>query len=279
MSQLLSYVEQDEGRRGIMGVYQGAKNMLKRVFGLPGGMTFWVKQQRTFSQKFKDARWATFQAGTAATSLGMSLYLANLKGADADIPRAAAALAAWVGWNMYEVVRLSELMNQGKRLNVDVDGNVKVVPGYLFSYTANALRSVITNFVVASAAFGLEAALSPAGLTINAVNTIVNTFARAWVDRIIQMRRGEWSPVKWNLVSQVWNFMYGVSKNLHLLGVSWISSGLYYVMGTIGLAKTLWNEKVAIKKSAARLKDKLAGVKAAGVCQTYLMVRTAESSG
>ncbi len=282
MSTVLSYLEESEGRspgelqqkarNEISELAHQAQQSYRRSLGVADGLTIWVIP-RTFKEKCISAAVCLGQSGLAAASLSFSLYLASTHGKEVNIPASAATLATWVWINMHLSKTLSKTFNQGRRLSIDSEGKVKVVPGYALGYISIVLRSLVTNFLITSTAFGFDVATSPAGLIASGTNTLVNTFARAWIDRILEVKRQDWSHAKWDVTNQSWNFLYGLSKNLNLLGVSWLNDALYYTMGTIGIVKTLIKEKIPLQQGLAKIKDKIAGKKSAS-CRSLLQIRT-----
>lgn len=227
-----------------------SRGLLQSLLGLPEqGLTFWSRVTRTASQRMADLKSAGIQAAWAAVPMAVSLHIAEASGRPAHVIAGTLALSAWVAVNSFWKSEINEAMTQGKRLTIRDDGRIEVTPGHVFSTLANIVRSIITNFIVVTSAFGPEAAFSLPGLGLNLSNSVWNAFARGWVDRWIaaQYQLGHWSRRRFSVAIDIWNNLYATGKNLHLLGIGGLASVAYKVLAVCGIASVFVKERFSIR--------------------------------
>ena len=271
----------------VRGVWQNAKFLGRRIFGLPNGFTLWTKLKRTAQQKLGEGGTSIMQGGIAGLSLGFSLYLAQKQGAAVHIAPAVAALAAWVTVNSYWGRQLADVQGQGATVTEAKPGIFKVRKGQAFFFMTATIRSLITNFLVVGSAFGFEQLMTPKGIETNIENTAVNLVARSWIDQwlnshqattmpdgTVVVKEGQWSPKKTIAINTIWNVAYGLLKNMHLLNLGSAAKWTYVVMGVTGALKMVYDERYWFKH---RWENAAAGFKSAATdqCESLLIRKSA----
>ncbi len=274
-------------QKAVNSVWQRAKFLGRRIFGLPNGFTIWTKLKRTTKQKLGEGGTSLMQGGIAGLSLGFSLYLAQSQGATVHIAPAVATLFAWVAVNSYWGRQLVDVQSQGATVTETKPGKFKVRKGQAFFLMTAAIRSMITNFLVVGSAFGFEQLMTPKGLETNIENTAVNLVARSWIDQwlnshqattmpdgSIVIKEGQWSPKKTIVINTIWNVAYGLVKNMHLLNLGSTAKWTYVVMGVTGALKMIYDERYWFKHKWERVAEGFRGA-AADQCESLLIRKNA----
>ena len=249
---------------------------LKQVFGLPNGFTAWVKIKRSTKLKLMEGGLAGINTLIAGASTTYSFYLSqHYQGLDVHPLRAGLFVAGWTWYMLYEGRRFSELMNQAKVLKETSPSTFKPTSSKLFSYAASTFRSLISNAIVMSAAFGVESVLDVPKMEHSMFNSTINMFARGWIDDwfatkmptlnddgtiLVEAGKGQWSLRKWTIINSIWNVTYAFGKNVNLLFPSggWVDY-TYYVLGAVGIVKVAYDERYNIKDKFLRFVDAIRG--------------------
>ncbi|MBI3555003.1 MAG: hypothetical protein HY074_01915, partial [Deltaproteobacteria bacterium] len=236
-----------EKRKGALRqVFDSAVLKTKQVFGLPNGLTAWVKIKRSSKLKLLEGGLASINTLIAGASVTWSFYLSqHSEGLDVHPLRAGLFVAGWTWYMLYEGRRFSELMSQAKVLKETAPGSFKSKNSKLFSYAASTLRSLISNAIVMSAAFGVESVMNIPKMEHSMWNSTVSMFARGWIDdwfatkmptlnedgtTTVEAAKGQWSLRKWTIINSIFNVTYAFGKNVNLLFPSggWVDY-TYYV--------------------------------------------------
>ena len=285
-SQELQIVE--TAKKEHVGILDRAKLYVKKLFGIPKGFTYWFKIKRNAKQIAADASFTAMQMAMAGTSVGLTFY--NLSkapgGEDINYVAASAAIAAWHGLNMFYLNNVVALFGQGRAINKISDDEWKVTKNVALIRTLSFVRSMISNYILMLAAFGPETALSTTSLKVSVVNSFLTLFSRFWFDELsakkqatigrdgaVEIKKGQWSPMKMTVIRNVFEVVNGVLKNLHLVGVpgmNWI----FPASGAYGLIKTGYQER---KDYWPKIKNMFRRAESQA-CSTLLIEDTADSS-
>ncbi len=247
--------------------WQKAKLIAKRVFGLPNGMTFWVKMKSNAHQRWIEAGSAAFQAAQAGVSLGVSMYLVEKSGVPVHIAPTVGLIVAWVAANTFYMRPIVEVLTQGRIVKETKPGEFKAQSSRLFFYMTSALRSFVLNGLIVGTAFGWDQVLTSKSLHNNLENTALSLVAGSWVEQYINSRQartgpdgkailepGKWSPAKTIVINTVWGtFYYGLVRNLHLLNYGSFGKWTYYVMAAVGSVYTIFQERLWFAGKARQL--------------------------
>lgn len=247
------------------GIFARAKRTLKRFFGIPNGFTLWVKFKHSVESLSATQGLALRQTGLAALSMGGAMYLASQTTPEINRIAPTIALSAWVWLNMRFVQETTAVFGQARTLKYVGEGRYEVTRGVALNRALSFVRSVLTNAIVMTAAFGPESAFSPTGLALNLNNSVMTVFSKFWFDEWVTSKQatlkpdgtvvvepGQWSPTQLARRREVFEFFNGLAKNLNLLGVpgvSWIfpASGIY------GVIRTAYQDRTHLKESLTQL--------------------------
>ena len=239
------------------GVWKKAKLIAKRVFGLPNGMTFWVKIKSNARQRWIEAGSAAFQSAQSGLSLGVSLYLVHKNGVPVHIAPAVGLIMAWVAANSFYMRPIVGVLTQGRVIKETKAGQFKAQSSRLFFYMTSSLRAFVLNGLIVGTAFGWDQVLTAQSLQTNVENTALGLVAGSWVEQFINSRQartgpdgkaileaGKWSPAKTIIINTVWaTFYYGIVRNLHLLNYGSYGKWPYYAMAAVGSVYTIFQER------------------------------------
>jgi hypothetical protein len=278
-ARLLEYGDGPESARA-QGLWQRASVLASYVFGLPKGITFWMKLNRSPRQRLVEGAISVAQAAIGGLSMGASMYLAQSQGMEIRIAPAVGFMVAWIAAHCYWSRLIGEWMGQGRAVKEVQPGEFRVVRGKAFFYANAAWRSVLINAIVTGAAFGFDRLGQPGAAGTMLENAAINLTARTWVDQWINghqastlpdgtvvVKQGQWRPMTSVAVNTVWNLAYGLIKNLHLLEYGSFTRWTFAVMGVAGAMKITFDERHSI----ARLLKKMRGAAGKSRCATLLL--------
>ncbi|MBI3543234.1 MAG: hypothetical protein HY075_08185 [Deltaproteobacteria bacterium] len=275
----------EKHKRALGEVLKDSLLRTKQLFGLPNGITLWVKLKRSKGLKYAEAGLATLNAAISGASIAYSFYLnGQVEGVEPNHPlRAGLALAVWTWYTLYEGRRFGEIMTQAKVIKEESHGVFKPKASRLFTYAASMVRSLVTNAVVVAGAFGPEAILDMSRAEHSLWNTTEAMFTRGWIDEwfskrmptlgddgTIVVKEGQWSLGKWTVLNSLKDVVLAFGKNVHLLGLGNWMEHTYWVMGAIGIAKLVYDERLTIKNKALRIKSAIAGTNVV-LCESLIL--------
>jgi hypothetical protein len=272
--------------KGVSAAWKSSKDFLKRLFGLPNGFTLWTKLDRSRRLKWIEGGMATLSSLMSGASVAYTFYLTEqIDPVGANALRAGLALAAWSWFYGYESRRVTDFMLQAKVIRQTGSHEYTATNNKVFTHVATTLRSLLTNAVIMSGAFGVDSAFSEFNFEHNVWNTTVNIFARGWIDDwlgarmptiredgtiLVDRAKGQWKLGTWIAVNQVWNVVYGIGKYANLLGLGNIADIPYYLLGAVGVAKMIWDKRWDIKDLAQRAINAFKGAKVE-LCESILV--------
>lgn len=276
----------EKRRRTTKEVLSAARLSLKRLFGLPNGFTLWFKWDRTGTRRAIDAGLGLLSGAIAGSSIAYSFYLSQkVEGADVHPLRAGIALGTWVWLITFESRRMSEFLTQSKVLVETKRNTFEATNSKLFTYCATLSRSLITNLIIFTSAFGLESALNLGNIEHSMWNSTVSMFARTIVDDWLSKKmptlnddgtitvdraKGQWTLAQWTLVNSVWNVLFYFGKNVHLLGLGSWGDWTYYVLGAAGVGYDIWQQRYNIHRKATQVIEAIKGIKPR-ICESLVI--------
>lgn len=284
-AELLKFENNSNSKTNTSSIWQRSKLLLNRIYGLPNGITFWVKLKSTPKQRMIEAATAAFSTIQAGTSLGASLYLLNKTGVHANIIAPVGFLMAWVAANTYKVRPIVKIMTQGRVFKEVGRGDYQVKQSRLFFYTATAIRQFVLNGIIVGAAFGWDQIFQSQQLHSNVENVALGLVAGSWVenwlnskqasslpDGTTHVKKGQLTPTQSIVINAVWGtFYYGLVRNLHLLNFGSYGKLTYYVLAAVGTAVTLYEERYWLLDKASALL-KAVGIIKTRACETLLIL-------
>lgn len=264
-------VDRGTATKRVESIWRKSKLTLKQIFGLPNGLTLWVKLNRKSEEKRKEFKMASTQAAIASVSLWLTFFVSDPSIAfSSDAYRTIAAFSAWVWAFSYWARPIGEVMTQGRVVKEVSSGDWRVVKGNAFFWSASFVRSFLTNSIILAGVFGPEYVISAAGIATSSLNSLTNLFARSWVDKWIYDKQaatrksgdvvrenGQHSAQTTIRLNFWWNFLYGGLKNVALLGLNNGATILYGTMGAIGVSKQLWEDRMMLKRGFSKMASKV----------------------